>query len=174
MSQWYMLTLVGEDRPAIVARVTAALFEGGCNLGEAAMARLGGNFTIMLMVQFDGKERGLAGLLETVVDSLGLRMHVDRIEGHLHQHLVPDVCARVFGADRSGIVAQVTGALAEAGLNILDLESDVGGTEQKPVYIMTIEGQANEGFDALKSALDVVAKEENIDVEISPIDTLIG
>lgn len=171
---WYMLTLVGEDRPGIVARVTAALFEGGCNLGEAAMARLGGNFTIMLMVQYDGRESGLAGLLETVADSLGLRMHVDRIEGHLHRHLVPDVCVRVFGADRSGIVARVTGALAEAGLNILDLESDVGGTEAQPVYIMTIEGQAQEGVDALESALEVVAKEENVDVEISPIDTMIG
>jgi glycine cleavage system transcriptional repressor len=174
MSHWYMLTLVGEDRPGIVARVTAALFEGGCNLGEAAMVRLGGNFTIMLMVQFEGEERDLTDLLETVVDSLGLRMHLDLIEGHLHQHLLPDVCVRVFGADRSGIVAQVTGALAEAGLNILDLESDVGGTKEKPVYIMTIEGQANEGINALRSALEVVADEENIDVEISPIDTMIG
>jgi glycine cleavage system transcriptional repressor len=174
MSHWYMLTLVGEDRPGIVARVTTALFDGGCNLGEAAMARLGGNFTIMLMVQFEGEERDLTDLLETVVDSLGLRMHLDLIEGHLHQHLLPDVCVRVFGADRSGIVAQVTGALAEAGLNILDLESDVGGTKEKPVYIMTIEGQANEGINALRSALEVVADEENIDVEISPIDTMIG
>lgn len=174
MSNWYMLTLVGEDRPGIVARVTAALFDGGCNLGEAAMARLGGNFSIMLMVQAGGNERSLSGLLETVVDSLGLRMHVDAIEGRLHEHLVPDVCVRVFGADRSGIVAQVTGALAEAGLNILDLESDVGGTEAQPLYIMTIEGQATEGIDALRSALEVVARDEGVDVEISPIDTLIG
>ncbi len=174
MSRWYMLTLVGEDRPGIVARVTAALFEGGCNLGEAAMARLGGNFTIMLMVQFEGKTRELSELLEPVVESLDLHMHIDAIQGHLHKHLVPDVCIRVFGADRAGIVAQVTGALAEAGMNILDLESDVGGTQEQPVYVMTIEGQACEGVDALRSALEVVAQEEGIDVEISPIDTVIG
>jgi len=41
---WYMLTLVGEDRPGIVAKLTAALFAAGCNLGEATMARLGGIF----------------------------------------------------------------------------------------------------------------------------------
>jgi glycine cleavage system transcriptional repressor len=174
MSRWYMLTLVGEDRPGIVARVTAALFEGGCNLGEAAMARLGGNFTVMLMVQFEGKTRELSELLEPVVESLDLHMHIYAIQGYLHRHLVPDVCIRVFGADRAGIVAQVTGALAEAGMNILDLESDVGGTQEQPVYVMTIEGQASEGVDALRSALDVVAQEEGIDVEISPIDTVIG
>ena len=56
---WYMLTLVGEDRPGIVAKITATLFQAGCNLGEATMARLGGNFTVMLMVQHAGTLEGL-------------------------------------------------------------------------------------------------------------------
>ena len=34
MKHWYMLTLVGEDRPGIVAKVTSALFDGDCNLGD--------------------------------------------------------------------------------------------------------------------------------------------
>ena len=54
--KWYMLTLVGKDRPGIVAHVTAALYEGGANLGETSMMRLGGNFTIMLMVSGDSSE----------------------------------------------------------------------------------------------------------------------
>ncbi len=49
-NNWYMLTAVGEDRAGIVAGVTKALFEGGCNLGDASMMRLGGSFSIMLMV----------------------------------------------------------------------------------------------------------------------------
>jgi len=53
MDKWYMLTVVGEDRPGIVAKLTHALFEGGCDLGEASMMRLGGSFTIMLMVKTD-------------------------------------------------------------------------------------------------------------------------
>ncbi len=44
-----MLTLVGTDRPGIVAALTETLFRASCNLGEASMARLSGNFTIMLM-----------------------------------------------------------------------------------------------------------------------------
>ncbi|MFA7097493.1 MAG: ACT domain-containing protein [Gammaproteobacteria bacterium] len=173
MSKWYMLTLVGADRPGIVAKVSKALYEGGCNLGEASMARLGGNFAIMLMVQFEGTAHALRDLVAPVSDSLGLHLHVDRIEGELHRHLLPDVRISVFGADRAGIVAQVTGALAEAGLNILDLESDVGGTQEQPIYIMHIEGQAREGIEALRSALEIVAR-AGIDVRIEPIDTLIG
>lgn len=173
MSKWYMLTLVGEDRPGIVARVTSALYEGGCNLGEAAMMRLGGNFSVMMMVGFDGTAHQLESLIEPVADSLDLHAHVDAIRGGLHEHLEPDVRITVFGADRAGLVARVTGALAEAGLNILDLESDVAGSEDEPVYVMTIEGQAREGIDALRSALKVVAGDE-LDVEIMPIETMIG
>lgn len=174
MNHWYMLTLVGKDRPGIVAHVTAALYDGGCNLGEASMMRLGGNFSMMLMVDYAGKTRDLAELVEPVAESMGLHLHVDRIEGHLHQHLEPDVHISVYGADRAGIVAKVTGALAEAGLHILDLESDVAGSDEKPIYIMQIEGHAGEGIEALQSALDVVAKDDGIDVKLTPFDTMIG
>lgn len=173
MKHWYMLTLVGEDRPGIVAKVTAALFEGGCNLGEASMMRLGGSFTIMLMVNSDGAAKQVQTLLAPVVESLGLHLHLDAIAGQLHQHVLPDVRITVSGADRAGIVAQVTGALAEAGLNILDLESDVAGTAESPIYIMHIEGVATEGVGALESAVAVIAR-EGVDISISSVDTLIG
>ncbi|MDT8404593.1 glycine cleavage system protein R [Sulfuriflexus sp.] len=173
MDHWYMLTLVGEDRPGIVAKLTHALFEGGCNLGEASMMRLGGNFTIMLMVGFDGRGKQLTDLVNPVAESLGLHLHVDAIKGELHKHLEPDVRITVYGADRPGIVSEVTGALAEAGLHILDLESDVAGSEDAPIYIMHIEGHAGEGVGSLRAALDVV-KTRGVEASLSEIDTLIG
>jgi glycine cleavage system transcriptional repressor len=173
MNHWYMLTLVGADRPGIVAKVTAALYDGGCNLGEASMMRLGGNFAVMLMVQSRDGARALGNLLEPVADSLGLHMHVDAIEGRLHEHAIPDVRVTVFGADRVGIVAQVTGALAEAGFDILDLDSDVAGSADQPVYVMHIEGRAREGIEAVRSALAAVSRED-IEVEVQPIETMIG
>lgn len=173
--KWFMLTLIGKDRPGIVAHVTHALYEGGCNLGETSMMRLGTNFAIMMMVLHDGTINSLEKLMEGEADSLGLHMHIDKIEGGLHQHHEPDVRITVYGADRAGIVAQVTGALAEAGLNILDLTSSVGGTEADPIYIMYIEGEAKEGIEALQSALDIVTKEgKGIDAQITPVDTMIG
>jgi glycine cleavage system transcriptional repressor len=175
MDSWFMLTVVGEDRPGIVAKLTHALFEGGCNLGEASMIRLGGSFTVMLMVKYSGSEKLLSELIEPVIDSLGLHQHIDIMDGGLHQHQVPDARVTVFGADRAGIVAQVTGVLAEAGLNILDLESDVGGSDDKPIYIMIIEGCATEGIESLQSALDIIIREgDGIEATIEPIETLIG
>lgn len=173
MSHWYMMTVVGKDRPGIVAHLSSALFDGGCDLGEASMMRLGGNFTIMMMVKFEGRSKALADMVEPVAESMGLHLHVDAIEGLLHQHLEPDVRITVYGADRAGIVAKVTGALAEAGFHILEMETDVGGTEENPIYIMHMEGHAAEGVEALRSALDVI-KGEGVETRLSEIETLIG
>ena len=173
MKHWYMLTVVGGDRPGIVSHLTHALYEGGCNLGETSMMRLGGNFTIMMMVQSEGSRKALDALIEPVIDSLGLHAHIDPIEGGLHQHQIPDVRIRVFGADRAGIVAQVTAILASAGFNILELESDVAGSEKDPVYIMNIQGFTDATVESLQQALQGL-DEQGVEVQVSAIETLIG
>ena len=169
--QWFMLTVVGKDKPAIVAHIASALFEGDCELGEASMLRLGGNFTIMLMVKHDGNEKSLQDLIGTETQSLGLQAHIDKIDGALHHHVEPDVRITVHGADRAGIVAKVTGALVEAGLNILSLESDVGGTEEQPIYIMSIEGRANEGIASLESALSTLT-DQGVEANLRPVEAV--
>jgi len=173
MTHWYILAVVGKDRPGIVSHVTAALYEGGCNLGETSMIRLGDSFTIMMMVRHDGTVKSLHDLLSTVADSMGLHVHIDKMDGKLHRHVEPDVQITVYGADRPGIVAHVTGALAEAGLNIVNLDSDVGGSDASPIYVMHIDGVAGEGIAALESALEIVIK-EGVDAKLTPIETMIG
>ncbi len=80
---------------------------------------------------------------------------------------------RVAGADRAGIVADVTGALAQAGFNILELESDVGGDPQRPFYLMNIQGYSESPLEDLQAAVaDLVAG--GISVDISAVETLIG
>ena len=170
---WQMLTLVGEDRPGIVAKVTDALYKGGVNLGETSMIRLGGNFSIMMMVGDSESGQSLDALLEPVAESLGLQMHIDPIRAALHQHRVPNFQVRVNGADQAGIVARVTGALAACGFNILELDSDVVGSTEQPVYIMTIQGYAEAPLEDLEAALAPLTAQD-IDVHVSPIETLIG
>ena len=150
MSDWRMLTLVGEDRPGIVAAVTATLYENGFSLGEASMMRLGGNFSIMLMIAGEGD---VEALLAPVAEQLGLHLHVYTAGGTLHKHVAPNVQVRVNGADRAGIVAQVTGVLAKRGFNILELESDVAGSQDNPVYILYIQGYCDCPVEDLEAAV---------------------
>lgn len=173
MNNWHMLTLVGADRPGIVAELTTALYEGGCNLGEATMMRLGGNFTMMLMVSCDKTRHAIESMVEPVAEQLECRVHVDGIEGHLHQHVEPDVRVVVNGADQAGIVSAVTSKLAGAGLNIVELETDVGGSADNPFYMMLIEGHASKGIEALEQAIQSLDL-GSLKVTITPVNSFIG
>ncbi len=173
MSEWSMLTLVGQDRPGIVARVTRVLFLAGCTLGEASMLRLGGSFTILLMVKGPKPCEALERALAPVAAELGLRVHLDPVQGGLHRHLIPNFQVRVTGADRPGIVADVTQALADQGFNILELESDVAGDEAHPIYIMSIQGFCSGTLEELRESLAPLTQRA-MAVDVSPVDLLIG
>lgn len=137
------------------------------------MMRLGGSFTIMLMV---GGEHGCDELqvaLAPVATELGLRLHLDPVNGGLHQHLVPNIQVRVAGADRAGIVADVTEILAGQGFNILELESDVAGDESKPVYIMNIQGYCEGSLESVEQALSGL-KAKGISTDVAPVEVLFG
>lgn len=171
--KWLILTLVGEDRPGIVANVTRVLFGAGAQLGEASMMRLGNQFAIMMMVRGAGSSEDVIGLLESVRTEFHLKLHVDETDAALHEAIEPDVLVTVHGADRAGIVADVTSALVEAGFNVLDLRSDVGGTADAPIYILQIEGEARRGLEAIEQAVATLGLHE-LSVRITPLDTVRG
>ena len=173
MKSWFMLTVVGKDQPGIVAGLSGALYRAGANLGEASMVRLGGNFTIMLMAETEADEAELRSQMNPFADKMQLHVHIDRIEGRLHQHVEPNVQIAVHGADRPGIVARVTSALSSAGLSILDLESDVGGSADKPIYIMVIDGYVPGGVPTIARALEPI-QSSGIEIRLTTIDTLVG
>lgn len=164
-----VLTLVGADQPGIVAKVTQAMFDAGCQLAEASMMRLGGNFAIMLRVCHE-QPINLLSNLSDVTESLNLHVHIDEDVPPQTHHVDPDVRITVYGADRPGIVSQVTGVLAEAGLNIIDLETAVTGNDKKPIYIMSMEGNAQNGIASLEQAIQSL--DGSVDVSLMPIETL--
>ena len=166
MANWYMLTMVGKDQAGVVAKLSAALCKNGCNLGDSSMARLGSSFTIMLMVQFDGTAEGLLNIVNPLASEMGFHPHVDRVEGELEHHIEPDVRINVYTGDRKGIVEEVTGELARAGLHIQRLESNIGKMEKSPTYFIHIEGLATQGIDALYQALEVLSKEKDMNTQL--------
>ena len=50
MQNNFVLTVTGPDRIGIVERVTGLLFERGANVETSRMARLGGEFAMLLLV----------------------------------------------------------------------------------------------------------------------------
>lgn len=169
--RWFMISLVGPDRPGIVARLSAALHREGHAVGEGSMARLGGQFSAMLMAQ--GSPARLEKLVASVADSMGLAWHVDPIEAALHQQRYPDVRITAGAPERPGILDQVSNALTDAGLEIVTLEADLAGGPEEPVYIVHLEGVATRSLDALQAAAETL-REAEIDIDLAPLERLEG
>jgi len=170
MKNWYMLSLVGRDRPSIVAELSAGLCKSGCNLGDSSMARLGDNFTIMLMAEHEGSLETMESLVRPIAEKLGLNHHLVAIEGGVHHDIEPDVRISLYTQDRMGVVEDVTGPLAGAGLNILHLDSNVSEDEDSPTYYIHIEGTVAGGIQPIYKVLEALQNEKKIHSHLIPIN----
>ncbi len=165
------VTVLGHDRPGIVADTTAALAGLGGNLEDSTMTLLRGHFAMLLLV------RTAAG-----VDGVRLALAALTAEGKLTVDVreVPDAepapaavgrpfVLSVHGADRPGIVGALTGVVAAGGGNVTDLSTRLVGD----LYVLLAEVTVPEATDdvALAAALRATADELGVDVSLRPLDT---
>ena len=169
-----MLSLVGLDQPSIVAKLSAGLCKSGCNLGDSTMGRLGNYFTIMLMVEYEGSKSSLDNIIATVCGPLNLDSHLVQIQDGNPQHFEPDVRISLFAEDRMGVVEDATVSLANAGLNILNLESNVGEDSEESIYFIHLEGTLLKGITLIYQVLEKLEKEKGIKSQLIPINAQVS
>ena len=171
----FALSAVGADRPGIVAAVTGALVEHGCNLEDTSMSILRGHFAMMLVLA--GPEGLDAATLEEALAptaaGLELVVAVRQIDDEVPSSPEGEAWAvAVYGADRPGIVYRVAGLLAERGVNIVDLSTRVIGSEERPVYAMLLDVTLPDGVDpaALDADLAGLAADVGVECTLHPAD----
>lgn len=139
----FAITAIGLDQPGIVAAVAGVLTQVGGNVEDSAMTILGGQFAILLLVATEASGDQLSERLSEATADLGLTVHVNEVdsgtEGARRSAPLPTHVLSVYGADRPGILAGVTRALADAGANVTDLETRLLSPGEDPVYAMVIE-----------------------------------
>ena len=166
------VTVIGNDRPGIVAGVSKVLFDAGCNLEDVSSTILRGHFSMVLLVETpdDVGDHALEERLGPIGTELGLTIVVRPVEETSPQVAEPTHMVSVYGADKPGIVYHVTELLAAKGANITDLTSRVIGEEAEPVYALMLEISAPDGVD-LEAALAQLRSELAVDASVHAIDT---
>jgi glycine cleavage system transcriptional repressor len=159
------VSAVGLDRPGIIAGVAERLAAHGANVTDSRMAILRGHFAMTLIVE--GVEReALQGDLAT----LGLEaVTVAEVpEAASHPRSEPTAVVSVHGADHPGIVAAVTRVLADAGVNVTDLQTRLA----RELYVMIIDAAVPTGLalEELDRRLRVVATEQGVTISVRPAD----
>lgn len=172
----YAVSVVGKDRPGIVAAITGGLFNLGCNIADSSCTMLGGEFAMILIISMKrpfSKAR-LIEELKPVCDGLGMTLgvrtlHPDEI---IRQESDGEICMiSVYGADQPGIVYRVTKELASRSINITDLNTKLIGTAEEPVYVLMLEIALPEGESAegVEQTLAALKKELNVEIGVRVI-----
>lgn len=138
----FAVSCIGADRPGIVAAVTGVLVDRGCNLEDTSMSILRGHFAMMLVVAgpFDVDAADLEAALLEPSHRLELVTVVRAIDDDVPVSPAGRAWSvSVYGADRPGIVHRFTALMADAGVNVVDLETRVIGEPDRPVYAMVLD-----------------------------------
>ncbi|MBN1312795.1 MAG: transcriptional regulator [Anaerolineae bacterium] len=127
-----VLTLTGTDRVGIVHDITELLLSLSGNVEASHMARLGGEFAMLMLVSIPSEQ--LANLDEAtgVLAAQGYKVTTTRTT-RPHTEICPDGSCyqiEVRGADHQGVLNQVAHYLSQRGINIETLE---GKTARAPI-----------------------------------------
>jgi glycine cleavage system transcriptional repressor len=170
----FVLTLTGPDRIGIVDTVTRLLLDRGGNVETSRMARLGGEFAILMLVsmpaeQFAGLEEDLEGLTAQGYKVTTTQAEQTSAEGHpgwLPYHV------EVQGADHEGIIQEVAHYLSQHGINIESMDSETAPAPISgvPLFAMTANivippSLSGQGWEA---GLEDLAGRMNLEIRVFP------
>ena len=165
-----VLTILGDDRPGLVSAVSAPISAHGASWERSEMSRLAGKFAgiVVVSVPSDRLDALVAEL--TALESQGLQVIVERTDEPAPlnaQRLQLDL----LGADRPGIVAEISAALADAHVSIEELSTDVrdapmaGGTLFEARAVLNAPSDSD--TDALRAVLEALADELMVEIRLS-------
>ena len=158
----HAITVLGHDRPGIIAEATGRLAGLGLNLEDSTMTLLRGHFAMMLVCAGDAAATEIEAALAPLTTDGTLSVAVREVpEEHAQQtgQAGQDTPATggtswvltVHGADRPGIVSTIVSEVARVGGNVTDLTTRLAGD----LYLLVAE------LD-LPAGVDVAAVEEAI------------
>ena len=166
----YVLNVMADDRPGIVAAVSQAVVEAGGNIDAASQTVLGGYFTLIMIVSFP-EQVAEGPLLERMVhpngrDS-GFQVQIRPYSPSADRPPVPDAepfVVTCFGPDAPGVIYRFAGLLAEKGINIVDLYAQLTGGD----FVLISQVQIPRSWDLamLQADLEALGAEQGYTVRL--------
>ena len=162
------ITVLGRDRPGIIAQAAEALAGCGMNLEDSSMTLLRGHFAMTLICAGAASVGEIETALAPLADG-SLTVDVrDLPHEQVHRPTTESThLMTVHGADRLGIVARLAGVIAAAGGNITDLTTRLSGD----LYVLLAEIYLpSPTTETLERDLATAARELGVGVTLRPVE----
>ena len=163
------ITVIGHDRPGIIADATGALAALGGNLEDSSMTILRGHFAMMLLVSAPVPVADVNAALAPLTAEGTLLVTVREVpEESAAEAMGGGYVLTVRGADRPGIVAAVTRVVADAGGNITDLTTRLAG--ELYLLVAEVDLPASAPVPALTDRLRAAGAALGVEVALHPAE----
>ena len=165
-----VVTVVGPDRPGIVRLLSERAQRFGANWEASRLSRLAGEFAGMVHFEVPRENAdALAASLQTL-ESSGLKLVIAKSDPSGAPAGMRSIDLSLVGEDRVGIVSHLTRILAEAGISIEHIHTEiVGSTAAAPkkfkvsAHLLVPDAVAT---DELRKRLEPVASEMKVDIAL--------
>ena len=170
--EYLVVTTVGPDRRGMVEKITDVMVNHQANIEESRMARLGGEFAVIMLVSLPGKKEekllaGLDNLKELGLTVISRRTNLSRLEKF--QGYVPYEIS-VVGADHEGIVHMVAHYLFQQQIQVETMDTHVtkAPTTGTPIFSMhaTVQVPPEISLSQLRHKMEDVGDELGVDIEV--------
>jgi glycine cleavage system transcriptional repressor len=167
-----ILSVLGRDRPGIVAAVARVLFDQNCNIENVSQTMLQTEFAGIFIVSLpDGMtSEDLHRELDARLSPIGLTVLTKPCDHGVET--CPAAACEPFvittrGPDRKGLVAHISGVIARHGVNITNLQAMFKGGDDPGDNIMIYEVDVPRAVDLQTLAQDLRDKAADLQLDIS-------
>jgi glycine cleavage system regulatory protein len=166
----FILTVTGDDRPGLVSDLAAPIKAHGGSWERSQMTRLAGKFAgIVLVTVADQRHDALVADLRAL-EAQGLQMVLERTDEPVERESLR-LQLELLGADHPGIVAEISAALADRGVSIEELSTDVRDAPMAGGMLFEARAVLNAppttSTEALRSTLEGLADELMVEIRLS-------
>ncbi|HXV37234.1 MAG TPA: ACT domain-containing protein [Myxococcota bacterium] len=173
MSTFLILTVIGPDRPGLVEALSQALAHHDGSWLESRMTRLAGQFAGIARVSVP--ESNAAALREALasLEPAGLQVSVARSEPEPPTVDARELRLEILGSDRPGILRDISEALADRGINVEELRTEIMSAPMSGelLFLANAELLVPRGLDLelLRKDLEAIAHELMVDLDLDEL-----
>jgi len=166
----YIVTFIGDDRPGLVESLSRVIESSRGNWLESRLSQLGGKFAGLILVTLPDDN---GAKLETDLKGLslsGLSVRVTPAASMAATSHGQSVTLKVIGPDRLGIVREISRALAQREVNVVEMDSQVNSAPMSAELIFSarIDAEIPEHIDLddLEDSLEEIANTMTLEIDL--------
>jgi glycine cleavage system regulatory protein len=167
-----VFTFLGQDRPGLVERLADIVADHQGNWLESHMTQLAGQFAGIVRVSvLDTELAELSNALGSL-NIEGLTIHLQTGSAVLAPSAESRLCKlHILGNDRPGIVREVSRALKQQQINVIEMSSNITSAAMSGDALfeahVSAEMPAGCDVDELEDSLDMIAEQLDVDIVLS-------